>query len=153
MKKRAVNPWRWQERAGFSQAWRGDGAQSAVYVAGQGPASADGELVGEGDFDAQVRQTFENLRTVLEHAGASLNAVVKLTVYLTDIGRLRDYGRVRGEYLPGPPPSHVHHPSGNQLFPGSNRRAIRQPRSGHDNQRLQEDSFRIGIQCFSEKAF
>jgi enamine deaminase RidA (YjgF/YER057c/UK114 family) len=30
---------------------------------------------------------------------------VKLTVYLTDIGRLRDFGRVRGEFLPGPPPA------------------------------------------------
>ena len=105
MEKRPVNPWRWQERAGFSQAWRVDGARSVVYVAGQGPADADGGLVGAGDFEAQVRQTFANLRTVLEHAGASLDSVVKLTVYLTDIGRLRDYGRVRAELMPGPPPA------------------------------------------------
>jgi enamine deaminase RidA (YjgF/YER057c/UK114 family) len=118
MEKRAVNPWRWQERAGFSQAWRVDGAQSAVYVAGQGPASADGDLSGEGDFEAQARQTFENLRTVLEQAGASLDAVVKLTVYLTDIGKLRDYGRVRGAYLPGPPPASTAVQVGALALPG-----------------------------------
>ncbi|HEY1369778.1 MAG TPA: RidA family protein [Gaiellaceae bacterium] len=86
MEKRQVNPWSWQDRFGYSQAWRVDGAESTVYLAGQGPISADGELVGEGDFAAQVRETFANIRTVLEHADASLDAVVKLNVYLTDIG-------------------------------------------------------------------
>jgi len=105
MEKRQINPWRWQDALGFSQAWRVDGAGSFVFVAGQGPISADGELVGSGDFEAQVRQTFENLRTVLEQAGASLESVVKLTVFLTDIGTLREFGRVRNEFLPGPPPA------------------------------------------------
>jgi len=105
MEKRQINPWTWQDALGFSQAWRVDGAGSFVFVAGQGPISADGELVGSGDFEAQVRQTFENLRTVLEQAGASLESVVKLTVFLTDIGTLREFGRVRNEFLPGSPPA------------------------------------------------
>jgi len=115
---RAVNPWRWQERLGFSQALRVDGAESVVFVAGQGPVSADGELVGEGDFDAQVRRTFENLGTVLEDAGASLDGIVKLGVYLTDIGTLRDYGRVRGEFLTGPPPASTAVQVGALALPG-----------------------------------
>jgi enamine deaminase RidA (YjgF/YER057c/UK114 family) len=81
MEKRQVKPWTWQERSGFSQAWRVDGAQGLVVLAGQGLVSAGGELIGAGDFDAQARQTFENIRTVLEQAGASMDAVVKLTVY------------------------------------------------------------------------
>jgi 2-iminobutanoate/2-iminopropanoate deaminase len=105
MEKRQVNPWRWQDRFGFSQAWRVDGADGVIFLAGQGPVSAEGELVGEGDFEAQVRQTFANLTTVLEQAGASLDAVVKFTVYLTDIGTLREYGRIRGELFPGAPPA------------------------------------------------
>jgi enamine deaminase RidA (YjgF/YER057c/UK114 family) len=105
MERRQINPWSWQDRFGYSQAWRVDGSGSTVYVAGQGSMSSDGELVGEGDFEAQARQTFANLRTVLEQAGASLENVVKLTVYLTDIGRLRDYGRIRAEAIPGPPPA------------------------------------------------
>lgn len=105
MERTQINPWSWQDRAGFSQAWRVDGAQSVVYLAGQGPVSPDGELVGEADFDAQVRQTFENMRTVLEQSGASFDALVKLTVFLTDIGRLRDFGRLRGEFITGPAPA------------------------------------------------
>jgi enamine deaminase RidA (YjgF/YER057c/UK114 family) len=56
MEKRRIDPWRWQERLGFSQGWRVDGAESVLFLAGQGPAAADGTLVGEGDFEAQVRQ-------------------------------------------------------------------------------------------------
>jgi 2-iminobutanoate/2-iminopropanoate deaminase len=105
MDKQQINPWSWQEMAGFSQAWRVDGVSSVLFVSGQGPISPDGELVGEDDFEAQVRVTFENLATVLEHAGASFEHVVKLGVYLTDIGLLRDYGRIRAELMPGPPPA------------------------------------------------
>src|SRR5262249_59046286 len=82
-----------------------DGGVRVVLGGGQGRVSPDGELVGADDFDAQVRQTFENLRTVLEHAGASLDSVVKSTVYLTDMSRIRDFGRIRGEFLAGPPPA------------------------------------------------
>ena len=105
MDKHPVNPWTWQDRYGYSQAWRVEHPEATVFLAGQGPVSPEGELVGEDDFEAQVRQTFANVRTVLEEAGASLGSLVKLTVFLTDIGRLRDYGRIRAELLPGPPPA------------------------------------------------
>lgn len=83
MDKRQVNPWSWQDQLGFSQAWRVDGPQSIVFLAGQAPISPDGKLVGEEDFEAQARQVFENLRTVLEQSGATFQTIVKLTVYLT----------------------------------------------------------------------
>lgn len=105
MTKRAINPWEWQNRAGFSQAWRVDGAGSIVFVAGQAPISADGRLVGAGDFDAQCRQVFENLVTVLEEAGAKLDAVVKLTVFLTDMQTLPEYTRIKGEFFEGEQPA------------------------------------------------
>lgn len=105
MEKHQVNPWTWQERFGFSHAWRVDGAQSVVFLAGQGPVSADGQVVGDGDFEAQTRHTFENLRTVLQQAGASFDAVVKVNAYMTDITKLRDYAQVRDEFITGPPPA------------------------------------------------
>jgi reactive intermediate/imine deaminase len=105
MDRHQVNPWTWQDAAGFSQAWRVDGARSIVFVSGQAPIAADGGLVGVDDFEAQVRQVFENLRTVVEEAGASLDAIVKLTVYLTDMGRLRDYTRIKGEFFAGAQPA------------------------------------------------
>jgi reactive intermediate/imine deaminase len=103
--RQQVNPWTWQDAAGFSQAWRVEEARALVFVAGQAPIGADGQVVGEGDFEAQVRQVFENLRTVLEQAGAGLDAIVKLTVYLTDMSRIRDYTRIKGEYMTGAQPA------------------------------------------------
>jgi enamine deaminase RidA (YjgF/YER057c/UK114 family) len=85
------NPWRWQDQFGFSQAWRVDGAKSIVFLAGQAPISPEGQLVGEGDFEAQTRQVFENLSAVLEQSGASFESIVKLTVYVTDTAKLVDY--------------------------------------------------------------
>jgi 2-iminobutanoate/2-iminopropanoate deaminase len=105
MDKQQVNPWTWQDQFGFSQAWRVDQAASVVFVAGQGALSADGRIVGAGDFEAQTRQVFENLGTVLAQAGAGFGAVVKLTVFLTDIANLREFGRIKAEYIPGPQPA------------------------------------------------
>src|SRR5438132_10542799 len=43
MNRQQVNPWTWQDQAGFSQAWRVDDAQSIVFVSGQGPISSEGQ--------------------------------------------------------------------------------------------------------------
>jgi 2-iminobutanoate/2-iminopropanoate deaminase len=105
MTKRAVNPWQWQNRAGFSQAWRVDGASAVVFISGQAPISADGQFVGEDDFDAQARQVFQNLVAVVDEAGATLESVVKLTVFLTDIQTLPEYTRIKGEFFRGEQPA------------------------------------------------
>jgi 2-iminobutanoate/2-iminopropanoate deaminase len=103
--KRQLNPWTWQDAAGFSQAWRVDGAASIVFVSGQAPVAADGQIVGEGDFEIQVRQVFENLQTVLVAAEMGLDAIVKLTVFLTEMSRLRDYTRIKADFFPGEQPA------------------------------------------------
>jgi enamine deaminase RidA (YjgF/YER057c/UK114 family) len=82
-----------------------DGAQSVVFVSGQAAISADGGLVGEGDFEAQTVQVFQNLTTVLERAGASLADVVKIAVYLTDASRLPDFARIKARFIEGPQPA------------------------------------------------
>ena len=89
MEKRAVNPWSWQEKFGFSHGWRVEGAGAVIFLAGQGPVTPDGQVL-DGDFDAQARLTFENMQAVLEQADASFEAVVKLTAFFTNITRLRD---------------------------------------------------------------
>jgi 2-iminobutanoate/2-iminopropanoate deaminase len=104
MERRQVNPWAWQDRLGFSQAWRLDRPQTVILMAGQASVGADGNLVGESDFEVQVRQIFANLRTVLEDAGAGLDAIYKLVVYLTDIRNLPVYERIVADTLPGPKP-------------------------------------------------
>lgn len=104
MEKSQVNPWTWQERFGFSHAWRVDGAQSVIFLAGQGPVTADGKVL-EGDFESQARLAFENMQEVLRQAGATFDSVVKLTAYFTDISNLRDYARVRNEFIVGSSPA------------------------------------------------
>ena len=104
MDKRQVNPWTWQDQAGFSQAWRVEGAESVIFISGQAPISADGQVVGD-DFETQARQTFENLQTVLAESGATLEAVVKLTVYFTDIAKLRDFTQIKAEFMTGKQPA------------------------------------------------
>lgn len=77
-----------------------------VAVSGQVPLDGAGRLVGENDAEAQVRQVFANLATALEAAGSGLAHVVKLTVYLTDLGDLPAFRRVRDELQdPAHPPA------------------------------------------------
>ena len=70
-----------------------------VTVSGQVPVNADGQLVGEGDPEAQLRQVFANLATALGAAGAGFADVVKLTVFLVDLADLPAFRQVRDEYL------------------------------------------------------
>jgi len=105
VEKTQINPWTWQDRRGFSQAWKVTGAQSVIFVSGQTSVSADGQVMHEGDFSAQVRLAFENLRTVLAAAGASLDNVVKLGVFLVDMSRLPEYGAARAEFFTGKQPA------------------------------------------------
>ncbi|MGZ5872686.1 MAG: RidA family protein [Bradyrhizobium sp.] len=53
-----------------------------VYIAGQISSDASGNLVGEGDFDAQVEQVFRNLRIAVEAAGGAMADIVKLNYFL-----------------------------------------------------------------------
>jgi reactive intermediate/imine deaminase len=70
-----------------------------VHISGQVPLDADGELVGAGDVAAQTSQVFENLTTALEAAGASWADVVKLGIFLRDVGAIAAVRTVRDEYV------------------------------------------------------
>ena len=57
---------------------------STVYFSGQVPVDADGQLVGEGDFAAQARQVFTNLRVALAAVGADFTHVARMTTYIVN---------------------------------------------------------------------
>jgi len=76
-----------------------------VYVSGQAALDLEGNLIGVGDFDAQAKQTFENLRAVLEAAGSSMDRVVKVTIYLTDMSHFPKIIEYRRQYFSHPYPA------------------------------------------------
>ena len=85
----------------YSQAVR---AGNTVYLSGQVPFDpATMQLVG-GDFEAQVRRVFENLKAVAEAAGASLAQAVKFTIFLTDLGNFAKVNEIMALYCASPIP-------------------------------------------------
>jgi len=86
----------------YSQAVR---AGKTVYLSGQIPLDpVTMELVG-GGVDAQIRQVFDNLAAVAEAAGGELADVVKLTVYLTDLGDFQHVNEIMAQYFDEPYPA------------------------------------------------
>ncbi|MFA4016548.1 MAG: hypothetical protein RUDDFDWM_001658 [Candidatus Fervidibacterota bacterium] len=76
-----------------------------VFVSGQGAIDPQtGKLVGE-TIEEQTRRTLENIRALLEAAGASMADCVKVTVHLADINMFSRFNAVYSEYFPDPKPA------------------------------------------------
>ena len=86
----------------YSQAVRvGD----TVYLSGQIPLDpVTGNLI-SGDIDAEIRRVLDNLRAVAEAAGGSLNHVVKLSVFLVDLGHFPRVNEIMKSYFAEPYPA------------------------------------------------
>jgi enamine deaminase RidA (YjgF/YER057c/UK114 family) len=82
-------------------------ARRWLFVAGQVPVDADGNLVGEGDAEAQADQALANLALVIAAGGGDLSGVVKTTVYLTDLADRAAVARARNRFFPDPPPANT----------------------------------------------
>jgi enamine deaminase RidA (YjgF/YER057c/UK114 family) len=72
-------------------------ASEYLHIAGQVSVNSDGEVVGVGDFAAQLSQTYANLRAALQSADADLANVIKYTTYLVRSDDLPEYKRARIE--------------------------------------------------------
>lgn len=104
MSKRVIRPNAIQNSPGYSHAIVKDGAP--VFIAGQVAQDASGNIVGEGDIAAQVEQVFMNLRTVVNAAGGSMDDIVKITVFTTDLGHRPAIAAARAKYFrPGHMPA------------------------------------------------
>lgn len=86
----------------YSQAVRtGD----TVYISGQIPLDPTTQDIAEGDIRAHIHRVFQNLQAVAEAAGGGLGDIVKLTVYLVDLGNFPIVNEVMAEYFDEPYPA------------------------------------------------
>lgn len=75
-----LNPAGMPRPSGYTQVVKVD---KTVYIAGQVSVDADGNAVGQGDPEAQVRQVWRNLEAAVQSVGGTLNDIVKTTTYVT----------------------------------------------------------------------
>lgn len=76
-----------------------------IFVSGQGPANpATGRIEAE-TIEEQTAQVLENIKVILEAAGASMADVVKATVHLSDLSLFQRYNAVYATYFPDPKPT------------------------------------------------
>ena len=104
MAKNVLKPAGVQSRGSYSPGWEVSNGR-VIFVAGQIPWNADGQTVCKGDISGQTRQVFTNIGTVLAEAGATLDDVVKITIFSADI-RYRDaINQIRTETFKEPYPA------------------------------------------------
>jgi len=104
MAKRALQPSGVRAKGSYSPGWEVSGGR-LIYVAGQIPWNAEGKNVALGDVAGQARQVFANVQAVLAEAGATLDDVIKITIFAADI-RYRDaINQVRSEVFREPYPA------------------------------------------------
>ncbi len=86
----------------YSQAVR---AGKTVYLSGQIPLDPETMQLVDSSIEAQIRRVFDNLAAVSAAAGGSLDDIVKLTVYLTDLGNFATVNEIMATYFNEPYPA------------------------------------------------
>lgn len=86
----------------YSQAVR---AGNTVYISGQIPLVAATMQMVEGDMRARIEQVFNNLKAITEAAGGTLENIVKLNIFLTDLGHFPLVNEVMAQYFTEPYPA------------------------------------------------
>jgi len=81
---------------GYSRAIR---AGNFLFICAQVPENEKGETVGEGNFEVQAKQVFENLKKVVTQSGGNLKNIVEITAFLTDMNNVDKFREVRRKYF------------------------------------------------------
>jgi reactive intermediate/imine deaminase len=99
-----LNPSTLHKPTGYTHVVEVTGGRT-LYISGQVALDPSGALVGANDLKAQTRQVFENLRAALAASGASLEHVVKITVFMTDASQIQAFREVRDSVFTEPLPA------------------------------------------------
>ncbi len=78
---------------------------STVYLSGQIPLNPETMQMVNNEFEAQVVQVFDNLTAVCEAAGGSLQDIVKLNIFMTDLSNFATINEIMGRYFSQPYPA------------------------------------------------
>jgi reactive intermediate/imine deaminase len=84
---------------------QGTETEELIFTAGQIPLTTDGDLLDGAAIDVQTEQTLENLQGVLQEAGADLSDVLKVTVFLDDIGDFEAMNTTYETFFDAEPPA------------------------------------------------
>jgi len=76
-----------------------------LFLSGQAAIDESGTIIGAGDIDAQISQTFVNIDKVLAAGGSSRDRIVKVTIYLTDMAHFPQIVDARKKYFSSPYPA------------------------------------------------
>src|SRR5918999_2275946 len=76
-----------------------------LFVSGQVAQDNNGNVVGVGDCEAQTRHVMSRILTIVEAAGATMQDVVKITTFLTQLDNYPAFNKVRSETFPNSPPA------------------------------------------------
>jgi enamine deaminase RidA (YjgF/YER057c/UK114 family) len=85
MERREINPWTWQEQFGFVHANEIRGFERMLVIAGQVSSDDEGRTVHPGDMAAQMNTCLDNLEAILRDAEMTLENVVRLNYFTTDV--------------------------------------------------------------------
>lgn len=102
MPKRAINPAGLPPPPKFSRGVEVSGAGRTVYIAGAAPLNPDGSVAGVGDMQAQAAACYGKIAQIVEEAGGTMDDIVFVTMYVTDLSRLDEVQPVRDQHFKGP---------------------------------------------------
>ena len=94
--KEVIVPENVMQARGFSHAIK---AGNTIYIAGQTATDEEGNIIGGGDIVAQTDRTYENIKRVLEAAGASITDIVMLKIYCRDLDGFTGTGEARKKHF------------------------------------------------------